>query len=111
MPYQRGDIVFVPFQYSELTGGKVRPAVIISSAEFHTAERLYIVAAITSNLSASPLGHAIGDLTSAGLKAPSAVRPVLLTLNTSVMGHRVGQLASPDRERVDAMLRRALGLT
>ena len=52
MPYLRGDVVYVPFRYSELTGGKVRPALVVSSVEFHTAERLYIVAAIISNLAA-----------------------------------------------------------
>ena len=57
MPYQRGDVVYVPFQYSELSGGKVRPAVVVNSAEFQATEQLYIIAAITSNVAASPLGH------------------------------------------------------
>ena len=50
------------------------------------------------------------DATCAGLKAPSLVRPVLLTLSHQVMGKRIGQLATDDLEQVDAMLRRALGL-
>jgi len=56
MPYQRGDVVYVPFQYSELSG-EVRPAVVVNSAEFQATEQLYIIAAITSNVAASPLGH------------------------------------------------------
>jgi mRNA interferase MazF len=110
MPYQRGDVVYVPFQYSELSGGKVRPAVIVSTAEFLSAEHLYIVAAITSNVSASALGHLLTDLVSAGLKVPSLVRPVLLTLSPDVMRQQVGRLAANDMQHVDAMLRRALGL-
>jgi mRNA interferase MazF len=85
MSYQRGDVVYVPFQYAELSGGKVRPAVVISTNEFHAGEHLYIVAAITSNLSASAPGFQIGDLPSAGLKVPSLTRPVLLTLSPQVM--------------------------
>ena len=46
----------------------------------------------------------------AGLKVPSLVRPVLLTLSHQVMGKRIGQLATDDLEQVDAMLLRALGL-
>ena len=111
MPYQRGDVVYVPFQYSELSGGKARPAVVVSSAEFHSVERLYIVAAITSNLTASALGHRLDDIKSAGLKVPSLVRPVLLTLSPDVMGQRVGRLAASDVQRVDAILQRALNLT
>ena len=110
MPYQRGDVVYVPFQYSELSGGKARPAVVVSSAEFHSVERLYIVAAITSNLAASALGHPLNDIKPAGLRVPSLVRPVLLTLSPDVMGRRVGQLATDDLQQVDEMLRRALGL-
>jgi mRNA-degrading endonuclease toxin of MazEF toxin-antitoxin module len=59
MPYQRGEVVYVPFQYSELSGGKVRPAIVVNSAEFQAAEQLYIVAAVTSNVAASSLGHRI----------------------------------------------------
>ncbi len=110
MPHQCGDVVYVPFRYSELTGGKVRPAVVVSSVEFHTAEQLYIVAAITSNLTASSLGHPIQDIVSAGLKVPSLVRPILLTLDPQVMGQRVGNLADYDMKQVDVMLRHALGL-
>ena len=47
MPYQRGEVVYVPFQYSELSGGKVRPAIVVNSAEFQAVEQLYIVAAVT----------------------------------------------------------------
>ena len=68
MPYQRGEVVYVPFQYSELSGGKVRPAIVVNSAEFQAVEQLYIVAAVTSNVTASSLGHRIVDATSAGLK-------------------------------------------
>jgi mRNA interferase MazF len=110
MAYQRGDVVYVPFQYTDLSSGKVRPALVVSSAELHAADRLYIVAAITSNVAASPLGHLIGDLTSAGLKVPSLVRPVLLTLDPSVMGRRVGCMAAADLHEVNVMLQRTLGL-
>ena len=110
MPYQRGEVVYVPFQYSELSGGKVRPAVVVNSAEFQAAEQLYIVAAVTSNITGSSLGHRIVDAMSAGLRVPSLERPVLLTLSHQVMGKSVGQLSPDDMHQVDAMLRRALGL-
>ena len=66
---------YVPFQYSELSGGKVRPAIVVNSAEFQAVEQLYIVAAVTSNVTASSLGHRIVDATSAGLKSAQAQHP------------------------------------
>jgi mRNA-degrading endonuclease toxin of MazEF toxin-antitoxin module len=53
-----------------LSGGKVRPAIVVNSAEFQAVEQLYIVAAVTSNVTASSPGHRIVDATSAGLKVP-----------------------------------------
>jgi len=44
MPYRRGDVIAVPYDYSDLTGGKVRPAVIVSSDAYNLA-RLDVVAA------------------------------------------------------------------
>lgn len=109
--YQRGDVIYVPFRYAELTGGKVRPAVIVSSAAFYAAEGCYIVAAVTSDVAASgPLSYQIADLTAAGLPVPSAVHPVLLTLSPDVMGRRMGALRPADLEGVAHCLRQALEL-
>ena len=110
--YRRGDVIYVPFRYAELTGGKVRPAVVVSSAAFYAAEGFYIVAAVTSDVAASsPLSYQITDLTAAGLSVPSVVRPVLLTLSPEVMGRRVGALMPVDLEGVAHCLRQALELT
>jgi mRNA interferase MazF len=110
MDYKRGDVVYIPFQYSELTGGKTRPAVVVSSSHYHAQQGLYIVAAITSNTGAVGQGCLIADLAMAGLPALSLVRPVLLTLASTVMGRRVGRLAPTDLAQVSALLKTALGL-
>ena len=39
----------------------MRPAIVVSSAEFQAVEQLYIVAAVTRNVTASSLGHRIVD--------------------------------------------------
>jgi len=49
--YRRGDVVLVGFVYSDESGKKLRPAVIISSLAYHRGRREVIVAAITSNVS------------------------------------------------------------
>jgi mRNA-degrading endonuclease toxin of MazEF toxin-antitoxin module len=109
--YQRGDVIYVPSRYAELTGGKVRPAVVVSSAAFYAAEGCYIVAAVTSDIAASgPLSYKIADLPAAGLSTPSVVCPVLLTLSPEVMGRRVGALMPADMEGVAHCLRQALEL-
>jgi mRNA interferase MazF len=48
--YRRGDIVLVPFPFSDQTTVKKRPAVIISSARFNAASQDIIIMAVTSRL-------------------------------------------------------------
>lgn len=54
MPHQRGDVLLVPFPFSDLSATKVRPAVVISGSQYHSTQPDILLAAITSKLSASP---------------------------------------------------------
>lgn len=47
---RRGDVVLVGFVFSDDSGRRLRPAVVISSAAFNRARPEVIVAAITSNV-------------------------------------------------------------
>ncbi|HLD79734.1 MAG: hypothetical protein A3I11_07645 [Elusimicrobia bacterium RIFCSPLOWO2_02_FULL_39_32] len=49
-PYKQGDIVLVPFPFTDLTTTKKRPAVIISSERFNKKYNDVIVVAITSQI-------------------------------------------------------------
>ena len=49
MPYDQGDIVLVPFPLSDLTGTKVRPAIVGSNVDINQTDDV-ILAAITTNL-------------------------------------------------------------
>jgi mRNA interferase MazF len=47
MTFHRGDVVLVPFPFSDLSATKVRPAVIVSSALYHSAKPDLVLAALT----------------------------------------------------------------
>ena len=51
--YSRGDVVLVGFVFSDESGRKLRPAVVISSPAYNRARQEVIVAAITSNVRAA----------------------------------------------------------
>jgi len=57
MPYEFGDVVLVPFPFTNLTTSKQRPAVIISSADYASARPDIVLMAITSQIR-SPIGFA-----------------------------------------------------
>ncbi len=46
--YNRGDVVLVPFPFSDQTTAKKRPAVIISSNTYNDTSRDIVIMAITS---------------------------------------------------------------
>lgn len=76
--YQAGDVVVVPFPYTDRFAEKRRPALVVSSALLQ-AQGFVWVAMITSAKSGT-LKHdlPISDLGLAGLPAESVVRPIKL---------------------------------
>ena len=46
--YSFGDIVLVPFPFTDQTGTKKRPAVVVSSGAYNAARRDVVIMAVTS---------------------------------------------------------------
>lgn len=112
MAFQRGDVLLVPFPYSDLSTTKVRPAVVISGILYHALEPDLILAAITSKVTTAvgPLDYVLLDWLQAGLRQPSALKPVLFTLDPARVLHPIGALTSRDLAVVVQKLRLALEL-
>ncbi|PYM81708.1 MAG: type II toxin-antitoxin system PemK/MazF family toxin [Candidatus Rokuibacteriota bacterium] len=108
----RGDVVLVGFVFSDESGKKVRPAVVISSAAYHRARQEVVVAAITSNVVRRRLfcDHLISDWRGAGLLFPSVATAIFRTIKRTMIDRKLGTMATPDVEAIDRGLRKALGL-
>ena len=65
-----GDVVLVPFPFTDQSGTKKRPAVVISSHDYNASRRDIVIVAITSQVR-MPLGY--GEAMVAG-KAPRSSR-------------------------------------
>jgi mRNA interferase MazF len=113
MAFQRGDVVLVPFPFSDLSTTKVRPAIVVSGAQYHREEPDLLLAAVTSNVAAATgnLDYPIEQWQQAGLKFPSAFKPVLFTLDPQRVIHPIGALQSSDILEIDKRLKVALDLT
>jgi mRNA interferase MazF len=110
--YQRGDVVYVPFTYSDFTGGKARPALIISTDDYHGDYLNILLAAITGEVAkhtGKTTAYEIQDWRTAGLKIPSVVYPHILTLAVDYVGRKIGRLTDADMQDAEACLRKALG--
>lgn len=89
--FEFGSIVFTRFPFTDLTGGKLRPALAVSRDNERRAD--VVLAFITSNTSfaADPDACAIAPTQANGLKVPSVVRlDKLVTLEKRVVSGKLG---------------------
>ena len=112
MAFRRGDVLLVPFPFSDLSTTKVRPAVVVSGSLYHRSEPDLLLAAITSRVAAAtgPFDYGLSDWRAAGLRYPSALKPVLFTLDPGRVIHHVGALTARDLAQVSSRLAQALEL-
>ena len=113
MPYSRGDVILVPFPFSDLSGQKKRPGVVISADSHIRAQNDLIVAQISSQVSnpVPPDEYEIADWDGvAGLLFPSVVRPKLFTLEDSMVLKPLGYIPVVEMREIDQRLRMVLSL-
>ena len=104
MPFEFGDVVLVPFPFTNQAASKKRPAVVVSNRVYNVARLDVVVMAITSQF----LGEVwLGQWQTAGLLKPSAVKPVFATLEQALVIRQLGTLAAADQ----AALRKAIAET
>lgn len=110
MKYKREDIVVVDFGFSEGEGSKKRPALIISSDNYHNSRQEVIVAAITGNIKRVLFGDTkIDKWKEAGLIYPSLVTGIIRTIKGSMIIHKLGTLSRQDFQKVQKNLGKAMG--
>jgi mRNA-degrading endonuclease toxin of MazEF toxin-antitoxin module len=103
--------VLVPFVFSEETGRKVRPVLVISSAGYNRNRQDLIVAAVTSNIRRRLFGdYMMADWRGAGLLFPSIVTGILRTIKQTMVERRLGRMADTEMPAFERLLRRALAL-
>jgi mRNA interferase MazF len=113
MAFQRGDVVLIPFPFTDLSASKTRPAVVVSSDLYHQTRPELLLAYVSSQVSkAQPaLDYLLVDWTTAGLPRPSFIRPKIAAIEPALIVHQVGRLSERDLLEADRRLRRAMALT
>lgn len=109
--YSRGDVVLVNFVFSDESGIKHRPALILSTDRYHQKRQEAIVAAITSNVNRLLVGdHKMKDWRQAGLLYPSVVTGIIRTVKQNMISRKIGAASAGDRQGVRRKLREILAL-
>ncbi len=113
--YRRGQVVVVEVPYSDLSGTKRRPALIISAEKFHRTLPDLIVCPISSqgrwHRRPGPGDCPLTDWRRVGLHHPSTIRiSKLLAVDKQIITNVLGLLSPDDLARVTGGIRQAFGL-
>ena len=98
MPYAQGEVLILPFPYSDRLAEKRRPAVVVSKPALERQHGVVWVAMITSDRGSQRADDTpISDLRRAGLPVASLVRPTkLATIEPARVLRSAGALTKAD---------------
>lgn len=107
--FEFGDVVLVPFPFTDQSSTKKRPAVVVSSQPYNAARPDLIIMAVTSQ--ARPehtFDIPVRDWQHAGLLKASVVKPVIATIEKPLVIKRLGRLSEQDRTTLTESLKAIL---
>jgi mRNA interferase MazF len=109
--YSFGDILLVPFPFTDQTTGKQRPAVVVSSADYNFNRPDVVVMAVTSQIRqpASFGDTAVIHWEKAGLIKPSVMKPIFTTIEKGLVIKKLGKLTKKDETALREALQKILG--
>lgn len=108
--FESGDVIKVPFPYTDRATRQSRPALVVSTATLETTHGLLWVVMITSAANRGwPGDVAVSDLAEAGLPSPSVIRTAKIATIESSDATRLGRIPAAQRRQVTRRLVRVLG--
>ena len=106
--YNRGTVVLLPFPFSDQSGSKLRPAVVISPP--YPSDDLLVIAVTSVGEVLRPGEFPIRSWRQAGLLHPSFAKRALASVSGELARKSLGHLDGDDMAQLDEALRLWLGL-
>ena len=109
--YNFGEVVPVPFPFTDQTTTKKRPAVIVSSDFYNVSLPDVVLTAITSQVR-KPLKDGEIELVEwqkAGLLKSSVIKPIFATIEKKLILQKSGELETVDEENLRSNLQNLIG--
>jgi mRNA interferase MazF len=108
--YKFGDVILVPFPFTDGSSSKKRPAIVISSDSYDRYKPDLILIAVTSQVNTDlQFGEAsIADWSSAGLIKPSVIKPAIATIEKTLVIRKLGSLQALDLESLSSILQQII---
>jgi mRNA interferase MazF len=106
--YSKGEVVLIRYPFSNLSGSKVRPAVIRAP---HVSQDVFIVPLTSKTTSLLPGEFVLSDWRQAGLNVSTAVKRGLYAVHQDLVAKRVGKLSEADALNLDQTLCNWFGIS
>ncbi len=107
--FKKGTVVLVPFPFTDLSGNKVRPAVVVSNGKVG-ADVVVLFVTSQSKLKAKHIVLVKADEQS-GIKTDSKIIcSKIATLEAKIVLGELGQLPSAVQKKIDGEMKKVLGL-
>jgi mRNA interferase MazF len=109
--YSFGDVILVPFPFTDQSASKKRPAVVVSSDAYDASRSDLVLMAITSQFGPRlAFGESsVTEWKKAGLIKPGIVKPILTTVEKTLVLKRLGHLQPVDKKALRQALQSILG--
>jgi mRNA interferase MazF len=110
--YKFGDVLLLPFPFTNQSTSKQRPAVVVSNDIYNRQKDDIIVIAITSRVKEQlEFGEMpISEWNMAGLLKPSVVKPIITTLEKVLVLRQLGTLQDGDKQELNYLIKNIIGL-
>jgi mRNA interferase MazF len=110
MIYKFGDVILVPFPFTDGSSSKKRPAIVISSDSYDRSKPDIILIAVTSQVNTVlQFGEAlVTEWSAAGLLKSSVIKPVIATVEKNIVIRKLGKLEASDLEALENILQQII---
>ena len=108
--FERGDVIKVPFPYTDRATRQSRPAVVVSTAQLQELHGLLWVVMITSAENRGwPDDVPVANLQLAGLPVPSLIRSAKIATIDASDASKLGRVAAAQLRLVTSKIKQRLG--
>jgi len=106
--YSKGDVILIRYPFSDLSGAKIRPAVVVNAP--HISQDLIIVPLTSRTNSLLPGEFTLKNWQEAGLNVASAIKRGIYIVQQNLCLKTVGQLTVEDQDKLNHSLKQWLGM-
>jgi len=104
--FVKGDVVVVPFPFSDLTGSKLRPALVVKQLDGDDVILCQITASARKDRYSIPLSNT--DFLNGNLPQRSSIRPNrLFTAESKIIIRRAGKIS---QEKIDIVIEKIIDI-